>query len=276
MSINRNMSILAEGASSAGVLAVANGGTGIAVTLPNYISGLTLSTAGSSATFGIAVGAATDTTSASTMRMSSAYTKTTSAWAVGTAAGSLDTGAIANSTWYHVWLIQRVDTGVVDVLISLSASAPTMPTNYTLKRRIGSMLTNGSAQWVRFFQNGDIFRWETPINDYSPRDITGAASDITLTARVPTGVRVLAYLNGHIQTASGNASFSIRATDEIYTAASVQIGGFNVSNYADSWNRQIMTNTSGQYIVSNNGTGSFVYLYFGTLSWVDFRGQDGQ
>jgi hypothetical protein len=58
---------------------------------------------------------------------------------LGTAAGALDTGAIANSTWYHVWLIERVDTGVVDVLFSLSATAPTMPANYTRKRRIGSM-----------------------------------------------------------------------------------------------------------------------------------------
>ena len=47
------------------------------------------------------------------LSLASAYTKTTSAWGVGTGNGSLDTGSIANSTWYHVYLIKRVDTGVV-------------------------------------------------------------------------------------------------------------------------------------------------------------------
>lgn len=37
--------------------------------------------------------------------------------------GALDTGTIANNTWYHVWVIQHVDTGIVDVLISANATA---------------------------------------------------------------------------------------------------------------------------------------------------------
>jgi hypothetical protein len=100
--------------------------------ISGYLSGLTLSTAGASATFGIAAGAANDTASGGMMTLASAYTKTTSSWVVGTGNGALDTGAIANSTWYHVYLIKRIDTGVVDILISGSATSPTMPTGYTL------------------------------------------------------------------------------------------------------------------------------------------------
>ena len=244
------------------------------IALTNALSGLTLSTAGSSATYGIAIGAAADSTNVSLMYLPSAYTKTTSAWAVGTAAGSLDTGAIANSTWYHVWLIQRVDTGVVDVLISLSASAPTMPTNYTLKRRIGSMLTDGSAQWVRFFQDGDEFRWETPINDISPRDISGGGAATITSTRVPTGVRVRALCSGNYQDSSGLSTLNLYATDEIYTAASVQAVASTPGGTAVYFNRYVLTNTSAQFTIKAQAAGSFLYVYMGVLSYIDRRGKD--
>ena len=49
------------------------------------------------------------------MLLASAYTKTTGSWAVGSGNGGLDTGTITNSTWYHVFLMQRPDTEVVDI-----------------------------------------------------------------------------------------------------------------------------------------------------------------
>jgi hypothetical protein len=71
------------------------------------------------------------------MVLASALTKNiTTAWAVGSGNGGLDTGSVGNND-YYIWLIQRADTGVVDVLFSLSATAPTMPTNYAFKRLIG-------------------------------------------------------------------------------------------------------------------------------------------
>ena len=72
------------------------------------------------ATFGIAAGVAADSTAAAMMSLASAYTKTTAAWAVGSTSGALDTGVIAASTWYHVYLIRRTDTGVVDVRFGIA------------------------------------------------------------------------------------------------------------------------------------------------------------
>jgi len=242
--------------------------------LRGVIFGLTLSTAGSTATFGCTAGCA------SGMVLPSAYTKTLASWAVGSGNGSLDTGTSggAANTWYHVWLIQRSDTGVVDLLCSLSATAPTMPANYDRKRRIGAMLTDGSKQWVRFFQDGDNFRWAAPVNDYSPIDLTSyTASDYTATARVPTGLRIRALLNGHSQSNTGQPTFSVRATDETYTAASVQGFGFANPTQASLSTRAngVMTNTSGQYYVRATASGgAFYYLYIGTLGWIDRRGQD--
>ena len=54
-------------------------------------------------------------------------------------ANGLDTGSIANSTWYSVWVIYNGTTTAG--LISTSATAPTLPTGYTYKARVG---------WVRY------------------------------------------------------------------------------------------------------------------------------
>jgi hypothetical protein len=61
-----------------------------------------------------------------------------------TGAGGLDTGSLAASTWYSVWRIATTG-GTFAWLISLSATAPTMPSGYTLKARIGWIRTDGTA-----------------------------------------------------------------------------------------------------------------------------------
>ncbi|CAN7548450.1 hypothetical protein LJR220_004951 [Bradyrhizobium sp. LjRoot220] len=161
----------------------------------SYLAGLTLSTAGGSSGFSVAAGVATSDDAATSMQLAASLSKSTAAWAVGTATGSFDgTGAApsASSNWYHVHLIKRTDTGVVDVLTSLSATTPTLPANYLKFRRIGSMKTNGSFQWIAFSQLGDTFLWGTPVNDYASTTST-APSLKTLT--VPTGVKVVPIIS---------------------------------------------------------------------------------
>lgn len=103
------------------------------------IQGLTYANNGTDGTndIDIAVGTAMDATNARLLVLGTALTKKLDVvWAVGTNAGGLDTGAIADGD-YYIWLIYRSDTDVTDVLFSLSATAPTMPTNYNYKRLIG-------------------------------------------------------------------------------------------------------------------------------------------
>lgn len=54
-------------------------------------------------------------------------------------ANGLDTGSIANNTWYAVWVIYNGTT--VSGLLSLSGTSPTLPAGYTYKARAG---------WVRY------------------------------------------------------------------------------------------------------------------------------
>lgn len=233
--------------------------------LSNALYGLVLSAAGATATFGIAAGAA------SGMSLGSAYTKTTGAWAVGTGNGSLDTGAIAINTWYHVYLIQRGDTAVVDVLISLSATAPTMPTNYTLSRRIGAMKTDGSSQWIKFVQLGDEFLWDAAVFDAN--DAALSSTETLYTLSVPTGLKVIARVRGLMQNAAAGSKVLVHSPDVADVApangnctAIAQVGGVNVAYTVD-----VRTNTSAQ--VKGVATAVSTVLQIYTYGWLDNRGR---
>lgn len=124
------------------------------------LSGLTLSTSGSDATNDVVIAAGTCASDDGTtiMQISSAITKQVdAAWSVGNNAGGLDTGAVGNNS-YYVWVINRPDTGVTDVLFSTSATAPTMPTNYTKKKLIGGFNRVSSSNVANEFNQNGKFR----------------------------------------------------------------------------------------------------------------------
>lgn len=160
--------------------------------LPFYIGGLVASNDQTTPNTVIdtTAGAATSDDNLVMMKLP-AFTKTTGSWAVGSGNGGLDTGSVANSTWYHVFVIERTDTGVVDELISASASFPVLPGNYTEKRYIYSFLTDGSAHIVAFktSPDGDKFFWTASVLGFNDTGVTTSATLETMTG-VPTGVKV--------------------------------------------------------------------------------------
>jgi hypothetical protein len=245
---------------------------GAPAALRNYLAGLTLSTAGSSAAFGIAAGVATDSTNADFLALASAYTKTTSAWAVGSGNGALDTGSIANNTWYHAHLIKRPDTGVVDVLVSLSATAPTLPTNYTLFRRIGSMKTS-SSQWIKFSQKGDEFLWDTRTLDVNA--VAAAASAVLWIINVPTNIKVNVLGFFRLDQSGGSCTTIVTSPDE--SDQGIVAGSFTATVNASGLSPQtaflnVRTNTSAQIRVRSTGTTGI--WYWTTLGWIDDRGRN--
>lgn len=66
----------------------------------------------------------------------------------------LDTGSLANNTWYYLYAIHNGNT--VASLLSISSTNPTMPSGYTNKRLISSFLTNNSAYFYKQVQFGDF------------------------------------------------------------------------------------------------------------------------
>lgn len=149
---------------------------------PGHLSGLVISNNGSDPTndIDIAAGAARDSTNAQNIILASALTKRLdAAWAVGTNQGMLDTGVVGNGT-YFLWIIKRSDTGVVDVLASLSSSAPTMPANYDYKRKLRGVIIRSGGAILGFSQVGDSFWWNDPILDVNT---TIGASSVSYTMR---------------------------------------------------------------------------------------------
>lgn len=272
---------LAAGTSGAGTATLAELQTAresLGIVVPRgHIAGLTLSTAGSSATFSVAAGQAADDGAAVLVNLASSINKTTGSWAVGTGNGALDTGAIANNTWYHVWLIRRPDTGVVDVLVSTSASSPTMPANYTQRRRIGSMRTNGSAQWTKFYQLADQFLWDAPVLDV---DITNEPTTATLrTLSVPTGLRVVALMNVRQTCAGASTECYFSSPDVSDQAASASVSPLSSITAAAGSGTPIVsaqiqtpTNASAQ-VRTRHSTGSASNSFrIATFGWIDARG----
>ncbi len=244
-----------------------------------WIAGLNLANNGTDATNDIDIAEGTCRNAANTGDMTLAATLTKqldAAWAVGTNAGGRDTGSIANGTW-HVWLIKRSDTGVVDALFSLSASAPTMPTNYDQKRRIGSILRESGAI-VAFVQDGDEFRRKVGVQDVATTN--PGTSAVTSTLSVPTGIRVYAYLMIHLQAASAAARIIVTDldfTDASPNASTGAVGSHTGGNSAQDGRTSdwIRTNTSGQVRYRLDSSDASTAVYINTHGWRDRRGRGG-
>lgn len=102
-------------------------------------------------------------------------------------AGGLDEGSLANSTLYAVFAIDdSTKTNPGSALLSTSATSPVMPFGYDMKRRIGWVLTDGSANILPFVQTGnsstrrvtydDVISVLSSGNDTSFTDVDCSAS----------------------------------------------------------------------------------------------------
>lgn len=178
---------------SAGSVGSYNGRTGAVtalgtdVPLRGYISGLTLSTAGSSQVFATSAGVTTDSTGTSMMSLP-AFTKTAAGgftWTLGSGGSALDIGAgVTASAWYHVFVIQRPDTGVVDELFSLAPGTSSTVT-----------ITNASPGIVTWTAHG--LQANTPVV-------------FTTTGALPTGLT--AGTQYFVKTVVSADTFSVSAT----------------------------------------------------------------
>ncbi|XAI95125.1 hypothetical protein [Microcystis phage Mwe-JY13] len=226
-----------------------------------HIFGLTLSNNVADPTndIDVAVGeAASDGAIPYLMALAAPITKRLdAAWAVGSGNGGRDTGSIANTT-YHVWLIQRSDTGVVDALFSTSATSPTMPTNYDRKRRIGAIIrTSGSI--AGFFQVGDRFGLQVASLTFQSNSSRAAAP---LALLVPTGVPLLADIAVAPVSTSGNVLIVSGNDFQCFSASTATYLRYEI---------QAQTDLSGQITVGTSGTPSGAnpwQIY--TKGWIDY------
>ncbi|NNH59442.1 hypothetical protein HLI01_22160 [Rhizobium laguerreae] len=235
---------------------------------PGHLYGLALSNSAGDLTNDIDIAAGSAASDGSTpylMALASALTKRLDAnWVVGTNQGGLDTGAVANGT-YWLWIIQRSDTGVTDALFSASATAPTMPANYDRKRRIAPII-RASATNVRFSYEPNTHYWGyfAPVIDTST---IGLASALR-TVRVPVGAVVMGRFGFSTANSGGPPSIvnhwdpALGSTLPDGRNGVGQVFVNTATSQAMSGSCDVCTNTSAQiYNLQSNSGGSALTSY---------------
>lgn len=279
-SVGDNDTSIATTAFVAAAVAAGGGGGGGGI-IRSYLAGLTLSAGGGSPIFGIAAGVACDSTNAVMMQLTAAFTKTTGAWTAGSGNGALDTGAIGATSWYHVFMIRRPDTGVVDVLVSLSATAPTLPSGYTQLRRIGSMKTDSGSTWIAFIQRGDRFEWLTPV---AGQVANPGILVFPITLSVPLGIVVEAKVfAGVLASALADQMISLYLTEAGFPDAASNIStNATLAGWAPGLSsalslgnvNYVFTNTSSQIRCRLQQSASGTTFHYRVFGWRDARGRD--
>lgn len=238
----------------------------------------------STTTVTVAAGAARDSTDATTIVLAASVTKTlqtSGAWTAGTGNNGLDTGARTASNTYHVFVISNAAGTLTDVIVSLSATSPTMPTGYTLKRRVASVVVGSANTIFDYVQYGDTFLWLSPFLDVNATNPGTAA--VTRSLSAPTGVVVEAIMGVALINANATADMpasvyisALALTDN----AAAQAQYMSVLSYVTQANAQVgalvrcFTNTSAQVRSRLQISAAGTILLIGTHGWVDARGKN--
>lgn len=201
-------------------------------------------------------------------------------WSAGSGNGGLFSGSIAANTTYHCYVITKADS-TVDAGFSTSATASNIPNGYIAYRRIGSILTDGSANIFQFWQRGDYFGLATKVIDLMLTSYTNPKKEIQRMT-VPTGLDcVTVDLDTmYIQNMSG-ASMWLGTTMD-----SGEFGGvFPLANhtfslldqrdhmYTQCNNLHIHADNSGSIAYRGVASGGFKRFMMGTRGWTDYRTQ---
>jgi hypothetical protein len=241
--------------------------------IKGHIYGLTMSNAADTTNdIQVATGEAADESGQIVMVLASAIVKQIDvAWAVGTNAGGMNTGSVANATWYEVHLIYRQDTGVVDVMFTTTANRGTLPTNYTHHRRIG-WVRRGTATNLQFVQDGDYFTLVTAINDIA---VTKTTTATLATVTVPPNAigRFRATVDGNT-TVNANSAVVLRDPDEDSSAPALatglgSLGYFDLATCAAAGHFDIRVNGSSQ--IEHDSEVAQGNLDVSTYGWIDRR-----
>lgn len=196
-------------------------------------------------------------------------------WAAGDDAGGLSSSLTAPSadTWYHCF-IGKV-SGTVDFGFDTSITGANLAADHSFTdlRRIGAVLTDASSNIIAFRQNGDVFYWDVPVNDYSG---SGTTTRTLRTISVSTGLKIRPIHNHQMSfSPDGTARYSI-VTDPDQTDTAPDLGSHTLANNGGSSQGNnafpdVLTNTSAQIGTRQSTNTSIAGVTFG---WIDPRGRN--
>ena len=124
-----------------------------------------------------------------TLLVSTTKTKQIDAsWVAGNNTGGLFSGTVTADTTYHLFVIRKDSSGLIDVGFDTDAGAANIPAGYTAYRRIASIITDGAANIPAFTQVGDNFILAGAVEDAATLDPGTAA--VTPILSVPAGLNL--------------------------------------------------------------------------------------
>lgn len=181
-----------------------------------------------------------------------------------TGANGLQSGSLANNTWYYVWIIAKADNTTAS-FVSTSLS-PTLPSGYTVKRLVGFAKTDGSAHFITYSQNGNEWLWKAPLEDYNATPGVTTAVSIALT--VPSNLKVNALCMVQGDYAATAAYIYVSSVDQPDVAAgSTNYNAFvNSNNFYFFSQFNLRTDASGNIRVRCTAT-DVTFVVF-TRGWV--------
>mgnify|MGYP000449806339 FL=1 len=143
----------------------------------------------------------------------------------------LDTGTIANNTHYAVYVVaDSTEKYPAGAMLSLASNAaPYLPFGYDMFRRVGYVLTNGSAEILEFTQRKNGVNRDLWYANAIATNITAGASAtfaaVTASASVPAGAKevfikaVLTADAGATRTAALRAHSSTSTLGQVFMSS---------------------------------------------------------
>lgn len=239
----------------------------------SYLAGLKLSNNGTDAQhdIDISAGECKDAADSFDFSNSASHTKRIDAsWASGTGNGGRASAvSLTADTTYHVFAVDDGSSGTeFGFDTSVTATNLLSDTGGSKYRRIGSVITDGSANILGFTQKGDWFVYDTPPA-LSVNDATPGTTANTGTLDTPNGIITTAIVNGLI--ASEDQTVYLSAITSADVAASTTASPLGTLGDDAPNPAFVITNTSRQirYRATTNAA-----VRIATIGWIDERGRD--
>ena len=220
----------------------------------------------------ISIGFGYDLTTEEKITLASALTKQMDVtFSEGTNQGGFASGeSLPTSGTIHIWLISKAN-GTTDVFANdndTSGLTPTLPTDFVNKRRIGSFLTDSSANIIngivyKLAGGGIKFNYNDTISDFSG-SVTSTKSSKTIST--PLGIETEAMIHSTVLLTNGTDTLKIFKGGTSVRQGGISCGGSATNEYVGADNI-ITTNNSSQIDVQTTGTRTVTITTYGFIDW---------
>ncbi len=170
-------------------------------------------------------------------------------------AGGLDTGSEAVSTWYHLWAIAKAD-GTASVILSASATAPSLPSGYIYKAYVGAVYntSGGDFKWFKQRDRRVICPFEGVLS-------TGTATSwtaVSFAAVIPTTAKKFI---GTVEQSVANQTLVASEVSDFHNEIILQSStGVEISIIIAPFEIPIITPQTLYYYNMYSGGHSFIYV----------------